>query len=140
MKNFKLIKTKKIKDIDSTIKIYKHQRLGTEVIFIQNKDKERSFNVSFKTPSNNSTGVQHILEHSVLRGSEKYDFGSNQTFTEILRNSLLTYLNAGTYSNKTVYPFSTMIESEFFKIMDIYNDAVFFPKVLKNKNLFKQEG
>ena len=137
---YKLIETKKIKDINSTFNIYQHKITKTKIIFINSKDKEKSFLVSFKTPSHNSKGIQHILEHSILRGSKKYDFGHRESFTEILRNSLLTNINASTHKSYTNYYFSTFVESEFFKVMDIYTDGVFLPKVINNENLFKQEG
>lgn len=138
--NFKLKEIKKIQDIDSEIFIFEHEILETKLIFIKNKDKEKAFNISLKTPSSDSKGYQHILEHSVLRGSEKYDFGKKETFAELLKKSLSVFLNAATYDDKTIYPFSTMLDSEFFKIMDIYVDGVLNPMCIKNKNFFKQEG
>jgi Zn-dependent M16 (insulinase) family peptidase len=138
--NFELKEKIKSPEINSEIFIFKHKILGTELIFIKNKDKEKAFTVSFKTPSPDSKGYQHILEHSVLRSSERYDFGNKEVFTDILKKSSLTFLNAATYDDKTVYPFSTMLESEFFKVMNIYTDAVLNPLCVKNENYFKQEG
>jgi len=138
--NFKLIFRKKDKNIDSYINIFKHQKINTELIFIENDDIKRAFQISFRTPSNNSKGIQHIIEHAVLRGSRKYNFGNVETFAKILQNSIISFLNAGTYPDKTVYHFSTNLESEFFKVMDIYLDSVFFPNLLNNKNFFRQEG
>lgn len=138
--NFELTEKIKSPEIDSDIFVFEHKKLGTELIFIKNKDKEKAFTLSLKTPSPNSKGYQHILEHSVLRSSEKYDFGNKEVFTDILKKSSLTFLNAATYDDKTIYPFSTMLESEFFKVMDIYTDAVFNPLCVKNKNYFRQEG
>jgi Zn-dependent M16 (insulinase) family peptidase len=138
--NFKLISRKKYEEIDSFVNIFEHQELGTELFFIENEDKKRAFEISFRTPSVNSKGVQHILEHSVFRGSRKYDFGNEETFALLIKNSMVSFLNAGTYPDKTVYPFSTNLESEFMKVMDVYMDAVLFPNILKNKNFFKQEG
>ncbi len=138
--NFKLIEKKESKDINSVFYTFIHNNLGTKLIYIQNRDNEKAFTVSFKTPSKDSKGYQHILEHSVLRSSKKYDFGNKEVFSEILRKSMPVFLNAATYPDKTTYPFSTTLESEFFKIMDIYNDAVFNPLLLENENFFRQEG
>ena len=138
--NFKLISRKKYSEIDSIINIFKHEKLETEVFYIENKKQKKTFQVSFKTPSFSDSGVQHILEHSVFRGSRKYDFGNKETFALLAQNSMMSYMNAETWPDKTNYPFSTNVESEFFKVMDIYLDAVFSPNVLKNKNFFKQEG
>ena len=138
--NFNLIDRKKISEIDSEIFVFEHKILKTKIIFIKNSDKEKAFTVCFKTPSPDSKGYQHILEHSVLRSSEKYDFGNKEVFTDILKKSSLTFLNAATYDDKTIYPFSTILESEFFKVMDIYTDAVLNPLCVKNENYFRQEG
>jgi Zn-dependent M16 (insulinase) family peptidase len=139
-KNFKLKEKIRSTEIDSEIFVFEHVVLKTKLIFIKNSDKEKAFALSFKTPSPDSKGYQHILEHSVLRASEKYDFGNKEVFTDVLKKSSLTFLNAETYDDKTMYPFSTMLESEFFKVMDIYTDAALNPLCIKNKNYFKQEG
>ncbi len=138
--NFELISRKKYPEIDSVLNILKHKELGIELFYFENENQKKTFQISFTTPSISNSGVQHILEHSVLRGSRKYDFGNKETFALLAQKSIVSYLNALTYPDKTVYPFSTNLESEFFKIMDIYLDAVFFPNVLKNENFFKQEG
>lgn len=138
--NFILTEKKYSKDIDSTFYTFIHKKLGTKLIYIQNADTEKAFTVSFKTPSPDSKGYQHILEHSVLRSSKKYNFGNKEVFSELLKKSMLTFLNAVTYPDKTMYPFSTVLESEFFKVMDIYTDAALNPLILQNKNFFRQEG
>lgn len=138
--NFTLQERFRVEDIDSMYNYFKHDELGTKLIFIENSDEEKLFSITFKTPASDSTGIQHILEHSVLRGSKKYNYGNEEVFTNVIKNSILTFINAMTYPDKTVYPFSTMIESEFFKVMDIYLDSVFFPSLLNNINFFRQEG
>ena len=139
-KNFKILEKRKILDIDSEYYEFLYKPLGTKIIWIKNKDQERHFNIGFKTPPIDDSGINHIIEHSVLRGSRKYPFEKEEVFAELLKKSAYTYLNASTYPDKTIYPFSTTLESEFYKILDIYLDAVFFPKLLENKKIFQQEG
>ena len=113
-----------------------HRTTGTHHIHISTQDKENTFGVTFKTVPTDSTGVAHILEHTVLCGSEKYPV--RDPFFSMLKRSLSTFMNAFTASDWTMYPFSTQNEKDFYNLMDVYLDAAFFPKI--DALSFKQEG
>ncbi len=138
--NFKLIKKEKLKDFGVNLFHFQHKKLKTDLFWAQNSDKELYFNIGFKTPPFDNSGLNHILEHSVLRGSKKYPFKKAEAFAEVLKKSLATNMNASTYPDKTIYYFSTTNKSEFYKILDIYLDAPLRPKIYEEKKFFRQEG
>jgi Zn-dependent M16 (insulinase) family peptidase len=113
-----------------------HRATGARHIHISNQDRENTFGVAFKTVPKDSTGVAHILEHTVLCGSDK--FPVRDPFFSMLKRSLSTFMNAFTASDWTMYPFSTQNRKDFYNLMDVYLDAVFFPKI--EELSFKQEG
>jgi presequence protease len=113
-----------------------HDRTGARHVHIQNDDHENTFSVAFKTVPTDSTGVAHILEHTVLCGSRKYPV--RDPFFSMLKRSLSTFMNAFTASDWTMYPFSTQNRKDFYNLMDVYLDATFYPN-LEELN-FKQEG
>ncbi|OQY39294.1 MAG: hypothetical protein B6229_04135 [Spirochaetaceae bacterium 4572_7] len=113
-----------------------HVKSGLKLFHIYNNDKENTFSFSFNTPVVNSTGVPHIIEHSVLSGSRKYDL--KDPFQAMMTGSVNTFLNAYTFPDKTSYPASSILEKDFFNIMSVYGDAVFFPRL--KKETFLQEG
>ena len=113
-----------------------HAASGARHIHLSNDDRENTFAVAFKTIPKDSTGVAHILEHTVLCGSEKYPV--RDPFFSMLKRSLSTFMNAFTASDWTMYPFSTQNSRDYFNLMDVYLDAVFFPKLTELS--FKQEG
>ncbi len=115
-----------------------HDKTGAKLIWMDNKQENMLFSVTFKTVPENSTGVFHILEHSVLCGSEKYPV--REPFLELMKGSMNTFLNAMTYPDKTVYPISSRNEKDFFNLMGIYLDAVFSPLLTKESKMFMQEG
>ena len=125
-------------DINSNIKIFEHEKTGAKLMHIENDDDNKSFAIGFKTPPEDSTGVMHILEHSVLCGSKK--FPTKEPFVELCKGSMNTFLNAMTYSDKTVYPIASRNEKDYFNLMNVYLDAVFYPNIYKNDKIFKQEG
>ena len=105
-KNFKgysLVEKRDLPDIRSVGYLYKHDKTGAEVLYLKNEDDNKAFNIAFRTPPYNDNGIAHIIEHSVLNGSKKYP--SKEPFVELLKGSLNTFLNAMTYSDKTVYPY-----------------------------------
>ncbi|MBO5237068.1 MAG: insulinase family protein [Spirochaetaceae bacterium] len=114
----------------------KHKASDLEVFHIVCDDKENLFAFAFGTPSENSTGVAHILEHSVLCGSEAYPL--KNPFIRLANQSIKTFLNAMTFPDKTVYPASSVSREDYFNLMAVYGDAVFFPKL--EKWTFLQEG
>ncbi len=117
--------------------LFIHQKNGAEVLFIENDDPDKFFSIAFKTPSFSSSGINHILEHSVLQGSKKYPVPD--IFTFLLKSTSSTFINAMTYPDKTVYPVASLYESEFQKLMKVYCDAVFNPLVLEKEEIFQQE-
>ncbi len=113
-----------------------HRKSGCRVYHVANEDEENLFCFAFRTPPEDSTGVAHIMEHTVLCGSEKFDI--KDPFITLYRGSMNTYLNAGTGSDDTIFPAASVVEKDFFNLMMIYGDAVFFP--LLKKEAFEQEG
>ena len=138
MKNYKLEQEKYIKEIDSNCKVYRHIKSGARILAISNDDDNKVFSIAFRTPAINSTGLTHILEHSVLCGSKKYPV--KDPFVELLKTSLNTFLNAFTFPDKTMYPVASKTLKDFQNLMDIYLDAVFNPKIYEHKEIFNQEG
>jgi len=114
----------------------RHKTTGLEVYHIINDDNENLFSFNFRTLSHNSMGAAHIMEHSVLCGSEKFPL--KEPFTTLENQSVKTFLNALTYPDKTSYPAASLVKSDYFNLMDVYADAVFFPKL--SKQTFMQEG
>lgn len=135
---FVLINKEKIDDIGSEGYIFIHKKSGARLMYIENNDDNKVFFISFKTPPEDDCGTPHIIEHSVLCGSEKYPV--KDPFNELAKGSLNTYLNALTYSDKTVYPVASRNDKDFANLMDVYLDAVFNPMILKHKEIFMQEG
>ncbi len=120
----------------STGILLSHRATGCRVYHVRNDDRENLFAFAFQTLPRNDTGVAHILEHSVLAGSER--FPVKDPFLLLLKSSMNTFLNAFTFPDKTVYPASSTVEKDFYNLMLVYGDAVFFP-VLRPE-VFRQEG
>lgn len=131
-------KVEHLKEMNADGYILKHKKTGANIVFVKNEDKNRVFTVGFRTPPTDDTGLPHILEHSVLCGSDKYPL--KDPFVELVKGSLNTFLNAMTYSDKTVYPIASYNEKDFHNMMDVYLDAVFFPNIYKKPEIFRQEG
>ncbi|KDO42491.1 hypothetical protein CISIN_1g0037001mg, partial [Citrus sinensis] len=105
---------------------------------VSNDDENKVFGIVFRTPPKDSTGIPHILEHSVLCGSRKYPL--KEPFVELLKGSLNTFLNAFTYPDRTCYPVASTNTKDFYNLVDVYFDAVFFPKCVEDFQTFQQEG
>jgi len=118
--------------------LLEHQKSGARIFVIKNPDENKVFNITFRTPPNDNTGLPHILEHAVLCGSRKYPI--KDPFVELAKGSLNTYLNASTYSDKTMYPVASCNDKDFRNLMDVYLDAVFYPNIYRDVRIFKQEG
>ena len=114
------------------------EQTGTELVWVDNHAENKLFSIAFKTLPEDSTGVFHILEHSVLCGSEKYPV--REPFVELLKSSMNTFLNAMTFPDKTMYPVASRNPRDFLNLTEVYLDAVFAPAILKNPNIFYQEG
>ena len=135
---YELVLTQDIPDIHSKGYLLKHKKSGARVMLLENDDDNKVFNIAFRTPPSDSTGVAHILEHSVLCGSEKYPL--KDPFVELVKGSLNTFLNAMTYPDKTMYPIASCNEQDFKNLMHVYLDAVFFPNIYEKEEIFRQEG
>jgi Zn-dependent M16 (insulinase) family peptidase len=134
--SFTLKRHARIAEIHSDVYLFEHDLLGCPLLAIKNSDPNKTFAAAFNTIPTDSTGVAHILEHSVLMGSKKYPV--NDVFGEINKGGLMTFLNAMTGSDITYYPFATRNLKEYFNIMDVYCDVVFNP--LLSRATFEQEG
>lgn len=135
---FTLAREEYIKEYDSYVLMYKHDKTGAELISVLNSDENKTFGVVFRTPVENSYGIPHILEHSVLCGSRKYPI--KEPFVELMKGSLNTFLNAFTYPDRTCYPVASTNTQDFYNLVDVYLDAVFFPRCISDPKVFEQEG
>ncbi|MBR3811367.1 MAG: insulinase family protein [Agathobacter sp.] len=135
---YEFVKEQELIDINSKGYILRHKKSGARIALISNDDDNKVFYIGFKTPPTDETGAPHIIEHSVLCGSEK--FPVKEPFVELVKGSLNTFLNAMTYPDKTVYPIASCNDQDFKNLMDVYLDAVFHPNILKCEEIFKQEG
>jgi presequence protease len=133
---FELLREQKLSEINSTARYYRHVATGAELISLLNADENKVFGVNFSTPPADSTGVAHILEHSVLCGSRKYPI--KEPFVELMKSSLNTFLNAMTFPDKTCYPVASQNVQDFYNLIDVYLDAVFHPRL--TPQIFQQEG
>jgi len=135
---YDLIGEEELKDIISLGLLLKHKKTGARVAVITNDDDNKVFSIGFRTPPINSTGVPHIIEHSVLCGSK--EFPSKDPFIELAKGSLNTFLNAMTYPDKTIYPIASCNDQDFQNLMHVYMDAVFYPNIYTKEEIFRQEG
>jgi len=133
---FELIEKQEIRELKTEARLYRHRKTGAEVLSMISDDENKVFGITFRTPPFDSTGVAHILEHSVLCGSKKYPV--KEPFVELLKGSLQTFLNAFTYPDKTCYPVASQNLQDFYNLMDVYLDAVFYPRI--TPAIFQQEG
>lgn len=135
---FRLLEEKNIKEINSIGRIFEHEKSGARLFHLENDEDNKVFSISFRTPPEDSTGLPHILEHSVLCGSRK--FPAKEPFVELIKGSLNTFLNAMTFSDKTMYPVASRNSKDFHNLMDVYLDAVFYPNIYKYPEIMMQEG
>ena len=135
---YEVIKQENLTDIHSVGWLLRHKKTGARVMLIENDDENKVFNIAFRTPPKNSTGVAHILEHSVLCGSR--EFPLKDPFVELVKGSLNTFLNAMTYPDKTCYPVASCNDQDFQNLMHVYLDAVFYPNIYQKEEIFRQEG
>ncbi|HIZ71899.1 MAG TPA: insulinase family protein, partial [Candidatus Atopostipes pullistercoris] len=135
---FKEIEKHDLPDIQSAGYLYEHEETGAQVLYLKNDDPNKAFTIGFKTPPYNDNGITHILEHSVLNGSKKYP--SKEPFVELIKGSLNTFVNAMTFSDKTIYPVASTNQKDFRHLMGVYLDAVFQPLFIENPQILAQEG
>ena len=135
---YEIIEKRRIEDLNSDSYILRHRKTGARVTLLSNDDNNKVFTIGFRTPPKNSTGVAHIIEHTVLCGSR--EFPVKDPFVELVKGSLNTFLNAMTFPDKTVYPIASCNDADFQNLMHVYLDAVFYPNIYKTDKIFKQEG
>ncbi len=135
---FKFISEKEIPELSGTLREAVYEKNGAKLLFIDREDSNKTFAITFKTIPTDDTGVFHIIEHSVLCGSDKYPV--KEPFVELLKGSLKTFLNAFTFSDKTMYPVSSRNDKDFLNLISVYMDAVLHPAAIKKPEIFYQEG
>ncbi|SHI90889.1 hypothetical protein SAMN02745163_00995 [Clostridium cavendishii DSM 21758] len=135
---FKLVKSKESDELKSKLHLFTHEKTGATLVYIENKDENKCFDINFYTPPTDNTGVNHILEHSLLYGSKKYNVKS--PLMEIVKRGIVNDANAITKSDRTEFLFSTNNYKDFKNNLDIYMDAVFNPNFTREKNIFYQQG
>ena len=135
---YEVLQQEDLSDLKSKGTLLKHKKSGARVLLMENDDENKVFTIGFRTPPSDSTGVPHIMEHSVLCGSR--EFPVKDPFVELVKGSLNTFLNAMTYPDKTVYPVASCNDKDFQNLMHVYMDAVFYPDIYKQDKTFRQEG
>ncbi len=135
---FKVLSCETVKELAADCYLLKHEKTGARLLYVETEDDNKVFSISFRTPPSDSSGVAHILEHSVLCGSRKFKL--KEPFVELVKGSMNTFLNAMTFPDKTMYPVASRNEQDFRNLMDVYLDAVFFPLIYDRPEIFKQEG
>lgn len=138
LNEYQLEYQEELKDINSLGYVLRHKKSGARICVLSNDDNNKVFSVGFRTPPKDSTGVAHIIEHTVLCGSK--NFPAKDPFIELAKGSLNTFLNAMTYSDKTIYPVASCNDKDFQNLMHVYMDAVFYPNIYHKKEIFEQEG
>jgi Zn-dependent M16 (insulinase) family peptidase len=133
---FDLLRDEQIEEINTRARLYRHAATGAQVLSLENDDENKVFGITFRTPSADSTGVAHILEHAVLGGSQKYPL--KEPFVQLVKGSLNTFLNAMTYPDRTVYPVASTNLQDFYNLVEVYLDAVFHPLITRHH--LDQEG
>ncbi len=118
--------------------LYEHDRTGAQVLYLANEDTNRVFEITFRTPAENDTGVPHVFEHSTLDGSEKYP--SKTLFFNLSFQTYNTYMNASTYSFMTTYPIASLSEEQLLKYADFYTDSCFNPMIYEDRSIFDEEA
>ena len=135
---YEILREEEIADIQSKGVLLRHKKTGAHIALLINDDSNKVFNIAFRTPPQNSTGVAHIIEHTVLCGSKKFPL--KDPFVELAKGSLNTFLNAITYPDKTMYPVASCNDTDFRNLMEVYLDAVFYPNIYQTEKIFRQEG
>ena len=135
---FRINQIRELKELRAELWEMEHERTGAQLCWLKEPEENKAFSIAFRTIPEDSTGVFHILEHSVLCGSDKYPV--KKPFVELLKTSMQTFLNAMTFPDKTVYPVSSRNDRDFLNLMDVYLDAVFHPAIYHTPEIFMQEG
>jgi Zn-dependent M16 (insulinase) family peptidase len=135
---FRFVREKPIRELKAKGRIFLHEKSGARLLSLENDDDNKVFSVSFRTPPSDNTGIPHIIEHSALCGSRK--FPTKEPFIELAKGSMNTFLNAMTFPDKTMYPVASRNKKDFYNLVDVYLDAVFYPNLARYPEIFMQEG
>ena len=135
---FAVERCERIDELDADAYVLRHAASGARLLYLACEDENKAFSIAFKTPPANDTGVFHILEHSVLCGSERYPV--KEPFVDLIKSSMQTFLNAMTYPDKTVYPVASTNEQDLINLASVYMDAVRNPAIYAKPAIFQQEG
>ena len=135
---FLLEEQREVREIGARAHRFVHEKSGARLLYLETEDDNKVFSITFRTPPEDSTGVAHIVEHSVLCGSRKFPL--KEPFVELVKGSLNTYLNAMTFPDKTMYPVASRNDKDFQNLMDVYLDAVFYPCMYECPEILMQEG
>ena len=135
LNGFTLKETRRFELLGADIELYEHDKTGALVMFILNDDLNRTFEITFRTPAETDKGIAHVLEHSVLDGSEKYP--SKSLFFNLSYQTYNTYMNAATYNFMTTYPVASLSEAQLLKLADFYTDSVFNPMIIEDESIFR---
>ncbi len=138
LKTYEILKEEDLTGIQAKGYLLRHKKSRARVLLIEKDDNNKVFSIGFRTPPGDSTGVPHIMEHSVLCGSK--NFPAKDPFVELVKGSLNTFLNAMTYPDKTVYPVASCNDKDFQNLMHVYMDAVLYPNIYAHEEIFRQEG
>jgi Zn-dependent M16 (insulinase) family peptidase len=133
---FELLQEYDLHELNTRARLLRHLQTGAELLSLENDDENKVFGIVFRTPPNDSTGVAHIMEHSVLCGSQKYPL--KEPFVELVKGSLKTFVNAFTFPDKTCYPLASQNLQDFYNLIDVYMDAVLHPLI--SQQTLQQEG
>ncbi|MEA1886102.1 MAG: hypothetical protein U9N72_02695 [Bacteroidota bacterium] len=135
---YKILESRFVDEVNAECVHLEHIKSGAHVFKIKADDPNKLFAVAFKTVPESDAGTPHIMEHSVLNGSENFPVKS--PFDVLMQGSLNTFLNAMTGADMTIYPVASMNDKDYFNLMYVYLDAVFNPLIYKDPRIFKQEG
>ena len=135
---YEIVKSDMVEEYGAATTLYRHKKSGAELLSVSTDDDNKVFGIVFRTPPEDSTGVPHILEHSVLCGSRKYT--TKDPFVQLLQGSLQTFLNAFTYPDRTCYVVASQNEKDFYNLINVYTDAVFHPRAIRDPMVHAQEG
>lgn len=138
LQSYELLEKRRIEDVNAEGYVLRHKKTGAKVALLSNDDENKVFCIGFRTPPQDSTGLPHILEHSVLCGSRQFPI--KDPFVELVKGSLNTFLNAMTFPDKTLYPVASCNAADFQNLIHVYLDAVFYPNIYTQENIFRQEG
>ncbi len=136
--SFRVVRQTALPELGAVMYVMEHEPTGLHLAWLDREDENRTFNIVFRTLPWNDTGVFHILEHSVLCGSDRYPV--KEPFVELVKNSMNTFLNAMTFPDKTAYPVCSTNNKDFINLMRVYMDAVLHPAIYRNPKIFQQEG